>query len=69
MKENNKMYYNTMKPMGNADKSVDYTKNERWKFRELFLEMRDMKKHKENGLQYKDSFNNKIKKNKNLILK
>ena len=41
MKENIKMYYNTMKPMGNWDESVDFTQNDRWRFVEKFNEMRD----------------------------
>ena len=41
IKENIKNYYNTMKPLGNCDESVDYTKNDRWKFCENFSEMRD----------------------------
>ena len=69
MKENIKMYYNTMKPMGNSDNSVDYTKNERWKFRELFLELRDREKNKKTELDNNNSLNYNIKKHKNLILK
>ena len=42
-------------------------KNERWKFRELFLEMRDKKKQGEDGKIDKDSY--KVKKNKKLVLK
>ena len=57
MKENIKMYYNTMKPMGNSDNSVDYTKNERWKFRELFLELRDREKNKKTELDNNNSLN------------
>ena len=61
MKENIKMYFNTMKPMGNWDDSVDYTKNDRWGFCEKFSEMRE-------GI--KKEYNNKeIEKNKNFILK
>ena len=41
IKENIKNYYNTMKPLGNCDESIDYTKNDRWKFCENFSEMRD----------------------------
>ena len=40
MKENIKMYYNTMKPLGNSRESIDYTQNERWWFVEKFSEMR-----------------------------
>ena len=58
MKENIKMYYNTMKPMGNCDEEIDYTKNERWKFREKFSEMRQAVK--------KESSSSDIRKNKNL---
>ena len=47
MKENIKLYYNTMKPLGNSDKSVDYTQNERWGFIAKFSEMREgVKKRK-----------------------
>ena len=61
MKENIKMYFNTMKPMGNWDDSVDYTKNDRWGFCEKFSEMRE-------GI--KKEYNNKgIENNKNFILK
>ena len=61
MKENLKLYFNTMKPMGNWDESVDYTKNDRWGFCEKFSEMRD-------GIK-KEYSNNEIGKNKNFILK
>ena len=61
MKENLKLYFNTMKPMGNWDESVDYTKNDRWGFCEKFSEMRD-------GIK-KEYNNNEIGKNKNFILK
>ena len=58
MKENIKMYYNTMKPMGNCDEQIDYTKNERWKFCEKFSEMRDAVKNENSSID--------IRKNKNL---
>jgi hypothetical protein len=61
MKENIKMYYNTMKPMGNWDESVDFTKNDRWGFCEKFSEMR--------GGVKKEYNNKEIGKNKNFILK
>ena len=61
MKENIKLYYNTMKPLGNVDESVDYTQNERWGFIEKFSEMRG-------GIK-KDNNKMDIKNNKNLILK
>ena len=61
MKENIKMYFNTMKPMGNWDEFVDYTKNDRWKFCEKFSEMREGIK-KENN--YKE-----VGKNKKFVLK
>ena len=37
MKENIKMYYNTMKPLENWDQPVDYTQNERWRFVENIM--------------------------------
>ena len=61
MKENIKLYYNTMKPLGNVDESVDFTQNERWGFIEKFSEMRG-------GIK-KDNNKMDIKNNKNLILK
>ena len=61
MKENIKMYYNTMKPMGNFDESVDYTQNERWRFIEKFTEMRD-------GIK-KENIKRKMNKKNNLVLK
>ena len=57
MKENIKMYYNTMKPMGNWEESVDFTKNDRWGFCEKFSEMR--------GGVKKEYNNKEIGKNKN----
>ena len=62
MKENIKNYYNTMKPLGNSDQPVDYTKNERWGFIEKFNEMRNGGKKDYNNVR-------NIGKNKNLILK
>ena len=60
IKENIKMYYNTMKPMGNWDNNVDFTQNKRWRFIEKFSEMRE-------GI--KTEYRRKeIGKNKNLIL-
>ena len=53
MKENIKMYYNTMKPMGNWDESVDFTKNDRWGFCEKFSEMRGGVKKEYNNKEIK----------------
>ena len=61
MKENIKMYYNTMKPMGNWDESVDFTQNDRWRFVEKFNEMRD-------GIK-KESIKKEMRKKNNLVLK
>ena len=61
MKENLKLYFNTMKPMGNWDESVDYTKNDRWGFCEKFSEMRD-------GIK-KENIKREINKKNNLVLK
>ena len=61
MKENIKMYYNTMKPLGNSRESIDYTQNERWGFVEKFSEMR--------GGVKKEIHKKEIRNNKNLILK
>ena len=38
-----KLYNNTMKPLGDTEISVDYTKNERWKLSEKIREMREQK--------------------------
>ena len=61
MKENIKMYYNTMKPLGNSRESIDYTQNERWGFSEKFNEMK--------GGVKKEIIKKEIRNNKNLILK
>ena len=71
MKENIKMYYKTMKPVGTADNPVDYTKNERWRLSELIAEMREGKnnvKNNKNRSNY-NIFNDYHFKRKNLILK
>ena len=71
MKENIKMYFNTMKPLGEFDGPVDYTKNERWRLSEFIGELREGKnniKTDRNCVNY-NSFSNKNNiKIKNLIL-
>ena len=44
IKENIKKYFNTMKPLGESNGQVDYTKNERWKLSKFLEEMRENKK-------------------------
>ena len=44
IKENIKMYFNTMKPLGGESREVDYTKNDRWRLSEQIEEMREGKK-------------------------
>ena len=70
MKENTKMYFNTMKPLGESDGPIDYSKNERWKLSELIAEMRDGKNNLKNiNLINYNSFNNKnYRKKNNLVL-
>ena len=70
MKEQTKMYFNTMKPLGKYDGPIDYSKNERWKFSELIAEMRDGKNNLKNNnwINY-NFFNNKnYSKKNNLVL-
>ena len=73
MKENIKLYYNTMKPLGEKEGPVDYTQNERWRLSRAIATMREGAK----DINYKDdrnwtnynSFNNKKNKRiNNLIL-
>ena len=45
MKEHIKMYYNTMKPVGDNKGLVDYTKNDRWRLSEQIAEMREREKN------------------------
>ena len=45
IKENIKMYFNTMKPLGGESKEVDYTKNDRWRLSQQIEEMRERKKN------------------------
>lgn len=45
IKEHIKLYFNTMKPMGNGNGPIDYTQNDRWRLSEQIAEMRDGKKH------------------------
>ena len=45
MKEHIKMYYNTMKPVGDNNGLVDYTKNDRWRLSEQIAEMREREKN------------------------
>ena len=45
IKEHIKLYFNTMKPMGNETGPIDYTQNDRWRLSEQIAEMRDGKKH------------------------
>ena len=70
IKENIKNYFNTMKPLGEDNGKVDYTKNERWKLSEFLVEMRE-NKHDLNLNNDKNLTNNKnsnyVKRN-NLIL-
>ena len=73
MKEHLKMYFNTMKPLGEFEGPIDYTKNERWRLSEQIVEMREGKKnlkikYDKNFINY-NSFNNyKNKPKSNLIL-
>ena len=72
MKEHLKMYFNTMKPLGEYEGPIDYTKNERWRLSEQIAEMREGNKHlkfkyNKNIINY-DSFNSKQNKKNNLIL-
>ena len=48
MKEHIKMYYNTMKPMGDSNGIVDYTKNDRWRLSEQIALMREREKNLKN---------------------
>lgn len=75
MKENVKMYFNTMKPLGEIEGPVDYTKNERWRLSEQITEMREGKRNSkfkyDKNLTNNQSFfikNNRNKKQNNLIL-
>ena len=71
MKENIKMYFNTMKPIGEFDGPVDYTKNERWRLSEFIGELRQGKNNLKNDRNWANyiSFSNKNNiKTKNLIL-
>ena len=73
MKEHLKMYFNTMKPLGEFEGPIDYTKNERWRLSEQIAEMRAGKKNLkvkyDKNLTNNNSFNNKkIKAKSNLIL-
>ena len=45
IKEHIKLYFNTMKPMGNETGPIDYTQNDRWRLSEQIAEMREGKKH------------------------
>ena len=45
IKEHIKLYFNTMKPMGNVKGPIDYTQNDRWRLSEQIAEMREGKKH------------------------
>ena len=45
IKEHIKLYFNTMKPMGNGKGPIDYTQNDRWRLSEQIAEMREGKKH------------------------
>ena len=45
IKEHIKLYFNTMKPMGNENGPIDYTQNDRWRLSEQIAEMREGKKH------------------------
>jgi len=44
IKEHIKLYFNTMKPMGNGNGPIDYTQNDRWRLSEQIAEMREGKK-------------------------
>ena len=73
MKENIKLYYNTMKPFGEKEGIIDYTQNERWRPSQEIAELRegakDLKfKNSRNWTNY-NSFNlKKNRKRNNLIL-
>ena len=71
MKENIKMYFNTMKPIGEFDGPVDYTKKERWRLSEFIGELRQGKNNLKNDRNWTNyiSYSNKNNiKTKNLIL-
>ena len=45
MKEHIKIYNNTMKPLGDSNGIVDYTKNDRWRLSEQIAQMRERAKN------------------------
>ena len=71
MKENIKMYFNTMKPIGEFNGPVDYTKNERWRLSEFIEEVREGKNDLKKNLNWTNhnsfTYKNNIK-TKNLVL-